>query len=250
MYNLKNNKKYFILYEITIAILALISLLILIISIMVPKEVEVLNLINNIILFIFATDYLVRLILSKDKKAFFRRNLIDLIAIIPFDPIFQVVKLTRLLRFVKIIRVLAIYSKFRKSIDNFIKTNSFNYVLWITLSILILGALGIHLCENMTLGNSLWWSFVTITTVGYGDISPKTPFGRLIAVFLMLTGIGFLSMLTGTIATFFINKGKNKNCDYRCETIKMIQNKLDNFDSLTKSDIDDICKVLNALKNS
>lgn len=57
-------------------------------------------------------------------------------------------------------------------------------------------------------------------------------------------------MLTGTIATFFINKGKNKNCDYRCETIKMIQNKLDNFDSLTKSDIDDICKVLNALKNS
>jgi voltage-gated potassium channel len=53
---------------------------------------------------------------------------------------------------------------------------------------------------------ALWWSVVTATTVGYGDITPHTVPGRLIAVVLMLVGIGFLSMLTATIAASFIAK--------------------------------------------
>lgn len=48
-------------------------------------------------------------------------------------------------------------------------------------------------------------SFVKVTTVGYGDISPSTGLGRIVAAILMIVGIGFIGMLTGTIATFFIN---------------------------------------------
>lgn len=51
--------------------------------------------------------------------------------------------------------------------------------------------------------DALWWSIVTCTTVGYGDISPSTLPGRIIAVFLMIVGIGLISMLTGTITTYF-----------------------------------------------
>lgn len=53
---------------------------------------------------------------------------------------------------------------------------------------------------------ALWWAIVTVTTVGYGDITPHSVGGRLIAVVLMLLGIGFLSMLTATIAASFIQK--------------------------------------------
>ena len=55
-------------------------------------------------------------------------------------------------------------------------------------------------------GDALWWSIVTVSTVGYGDISVVTRGGRIVACILMITGVGFLSMLTSTMSTFFFNR--------------------------------------------
>ena len=60
----------------------------------------------------------------------------------------------------------------------------------------------------MSFGDALWWSIVTCTTVGYGDISPSTTVGRVVAVILMLFGIGLIGMLTGAITTFFTQRDK------------------------------------------
>ncbi len=62
--------------------------------------------------------------------------------------------------------------------------------------------------EKMTFLDALWWSFVTCTTVGYGDISPSSMLGRIVAVLLMLFGIGLIGMLTGSITTYFANSGQ------------------------------------------
>jgi voltage-gated potassium channel len=55
-----------------------------------------------------------------------------------------------------------------------------------------------------TLGRALWWSVATLTTVGYGDVVPVQPHGRLLASVLMLLGFGSLSLLTGTIASALV----------------------------------------------
>ena len=90
----------------------------------------------------------------------------------------------------------------------FLKTNGLIYTLIFTITILIISSFFISYLEKMRFIDALWWSFVTALTVGYGDISPQTGLGRLIASILMLVGIGTIGMLTGTIATYFTNVEK------------------------------------------
>jgi voltage-gated potassium channel len=110
-----------------------------------------------------------------------------------------------------------------------------------------IGAFSISIVENKSFSDSLWWSFVTTTTVGYGDISPATNAGRIIASILMLVGIGFVGMLTGTIATYFLND-KRKDKAYKAEVIGTIQERLNDFESLSKDDLEDMHRILISLK--
>ena len=251
--NLIKNKEFVAVYEIVMALLALVVVVILIIELSynVPLNITIkLSIIDNIILGIFAIDYFSRLFLAKDKLKFFKSNIIDLISIIPFNSVFQsirILRLSKLLKFTKLFRSGALILKFRKYTDKFLKTNNFNYIIWITLGTLIIGAIGIHFTEGISVGNALWWSFVTISTVGYGDISPQTPIGRIIAGIIMLVGIGFLGMLTGTIATFFLSKN-DSSTTFKKQTIEEIKIRLDNFDELNIEDINNIYNVLIALK--
>jgi voltage-gated potassium channel len=178
---------------------------------------------------------------SEDKKSYIKSNIIELIAIIPFGSMFRAVRIFRLLRFFSVLG--RAYKKWGK----FLKTNNFNYILMITAFMVLIGTILIRYVEGMTFKDSLWWTFVTITTVGYGDLSPATSLGRIIAALLMLGGIGFIGMLTGTIATFFIKEPKHES-SYKGKSIELIKNQLENFEDLTDEDIDTIYKTLKVLK--
>jgi voltage-gated potassium channel len=182
------------------------------------------------ILLVFAFDYLLRLFISKNRWKYFKENILDLIAIFPFYTIFSMVsfaRYTKILRLGKTIKLLKIFTfvkliafikKFNDKINTFIYSSGFLSILYLTISVLVLGAIGIYITEKgqtvNSFGDALWWSFVTSTTVGYGDISPSTGFGRIIAAILMLSGIGFIGLLTGSIATYFMRKPEKKKRVY------------------------------------
>ena len=250
--NLLKSRKIIVFYEIAMALMAIVVVAILVIEVSynLPQKITTtLSIADNTILGIFAIDYFTRLFLADDKWKFVKGNIIDLISIIPFNSAFQsirILRVSKLLRFTRIFRSGALILKSRKYMDKFLKTNNFNYIIRITLVTLFIGAIGIHFVEGISLGNALWWSFVTISTVGYGDISPQTPIGRIIAGIIMLVGIGFLGMLTGTIATFFLSK--KDSTTFKNQTIEDIKTRLDNFDELNMEDINNIYNVLIALK--
>lgn len=253
-----NMNRKFIFYEIIMAILSLLVVFILTIQITInlsPTQSVVLDYIDTSIWGIFLIDYIVRLFLSKNKWSFIKNNKLDLISIIPINSLLQsirIVKLSRIIKltkFIKFLRMIIFFSKFKSKINEFIRTNNLNYVIFVTVLTVFSGAIGISITENMKFDDALWWAYVTATTVGYGDISPATGIGRIIAAVLMLVGIGFIGMLTGTIATFFLTK-KEVYKSYKEEVIQDIKNKLDEFDTLNHEDIDDIYAVLKSLKNN
>lgn len=193
------------------------------------------------ILILFAIDYVVRLSLAQDKRLFFKKNVFDLIAIIPFSSFFSLFRTMRILRMTRVMRVaqltrmtqlaqltrltrlVSMVGRLKKRANHILHMNGLIYVIYLNLASILCGSFAIYLLERGTTVNTfadaLWWAFVTSTTVGYGDISPSTAAGRIVAVILMLFGIGLVSMLTGTIATYFTLKNSHSQRQQRLDRL-------------------------------
>lgn len=166
-------------------------------------------LVANGLLGVFAGDYLVRLILAKDRKIFLIQSAFDLLGIIPMHPVFAIFRLGRLVRLVRFHHLfwrLGIAGKWTKNYHRFIYSTGFIYLFSISVAIIVLSAFLFSLSEKQTLANSLWWAVTTATTVGYGDETPHTAVGKVIASVLMFGGIGFIGLLTSTITDFFTSR--------------------------------------------
>ncbi len=62
-----------------------------------------------------------------------------------------------------------------------------------------------------TLGSGLWWAVQTVTTVGYGDHVPETAIGQVVAAFVMLVGIGFVTVITASITGAFVERTRREH---------------------------------------
>jgi voltage-gated potassium channel len=198
------------IYNITVCILCVVSVTFAILDFtkgLTPLQVWI----DNIIYWLFVIDYVVRFLIADQKKDFIKGNVFDLIAIIPFNSafrVFRVLKFTRLLKFsklTKLFRIGSVSARMMTKVRRFLNTNGFKYVLMLSGASILCATFGMMYFEQMTFTDSLWWSFVTATTVGYGDLSPSTNAGRIIASLLMLVGIGLIGSLTSSITSFFLN---------------------------------------------
>lgn len=213
-----NNKNIELAYDISAGIMAIIAMVVVLLQFTNSIDTTqryYLNIIDKVIYFIFLADSVVRFLLSKEKKNYWKHNIFDLIAVIPFD-LFTASPSGSIF---KLLKVIAYFLRVFDNLKDILFTNGFIYSLCATILITLIGSVGIYFAEKgisqsiNSFGDALWWSFVTVTTVGYGDISPTTVIGRVIACLLMFSGIGFLGILTSTISTYFITKSfqKNKN---------------------------------------
>ncbi len=254
-----NKIKANFIYNIFISLMSLFAVVIVIIEIITDSNSIILTYIDYFLLIVFSLDYFIRFFIAENKLKFFKENIFDLLAIIPFDSLFRILRINRILKLSKLVkfskltklsRLIAYASKINKYIQKFFNTNGFKYITIITFIFIIIGALGIHIFENIPMSDAFWWSFVTTTTVGYGDISPETVYGRFTAMILMLIGIGLIGSLTSTITSFFLAKNNNINNSLESEIIESIKNKIDNIENCSDEDIDYMCNLLKSIKNS
>lgn len=210
------NKKIELCYDIFVGILAVVATLVVILQFnntINEVEMRYLRIADKIIYGIFVLEFIIRVYFSKNRYNYIKKNFIDGIAIIPFwiftaSPYGSVFKLLRV--FIYVLRLI-------DNMKELLYVNGFIYSLGWTVIITIIGSFGIYIFEKESSAtiksywDALWWSFVTVTTVGYGDISPSTPIGRGIACILMLSGIGFISMLTSAVSTYFIVSSEKSN---------------------------------------
>ncbi|MGP4012402.1 potassium channel family protein, partial [Streptomyces sp. 4N124] len=162
----------------------------------------------------FAADYLVRLALARHRTEFVRRHWLDLCAVVL--PLVQPLRLLRLVS-----TVLLVGQRARMASQIRLTT----YVAGAVVALLMFGSLAVLSVERespngniKTLGDAVWWSFTTMTTVGYGDHAPTTGLGRILAVGLMLSGIALLGVVTANIAAWFIARFESDDAEERRQT--------------------------------
>lgn len=231
-----NNSKLTLLYEIVMFILALVSVS------FIWIENPSYQFIDIGVWLVFVTDVSIRFFKAESKWNYVKQNPFDIIAIIPFDSIFRLARLARLFRLIKAI---AIAAHFARPFFGILKTNGLHKVISFTIILIFLSSIPIHFFESSmtTYEDALWWSIVTATTVGYGDLSPETGIGRVVAVVLMIFGIGLIGMVTGSIATYFLSENKEED-----PNIEFIKKELDRLDMLTNEEIDTMITLLQKFK--
>ncbi len=147
----------------------------------------------------FALTFGAKLLVAPRRFAYVRSH--------PLEAAMVLLPFIRLLRFMRLLRVAVVLGVNIRLISSLFQRRGTAFVAACLLVALIGGGTLVFVAErhaeaaNITsISDSLWWSFVTMTTVGYGDHSPITPLGRLVASFLMIFGIAALSVATGSIA--------------------------------------------------
>jgi voltage-gated potassium channel len=161
---------------------------------------------------IMLIEYLVRLVVTPDRRGYLRRRWVE--------PATVVLPPLQGWHLVGIERTTLLVHEAGLRLGVVLRHHSLLRVLGAAAGMVFLGAwLTLLFEENSpesnihTYPNALWWAIVTVTTVGYGDRFPSTPGGRLVAVVLMLVGIGIIGVLTATVASLFIKEHTDANKD-------------------------------------
>jgi voltage-gated potassium channel len=183
-----------------------------------PYETEELLIyIDHTICFIFFIEFCYHFYKAENKLKYMQWGWIDLLSSIPLVGFLRVGRVFRLIRLIRVIRAF----KSTKHLVNHIFANkvqgTLTSVLIIAVLLIIFSSIAILQVEHdpksniKTAGDALWWSYVTITTVGYGDRYPVTDEGRILAAVLMTAGVGIFGTFTAYISSLFVASNNKSN---------------------------------------
>jgi voltage-gated potassium channel len=206
-------------YEIFIASLAILSIvnLVLLYVIPVPDMRNILFVMNALLTIVFLGDFFYRLFTAKSKSRYFWREFgwADLVSSLWFEQL----KVFRLFRLVKVYRLMK--EKGAKQVAKALFTNRAGSALLTLLLVGILmmefGSLGMLRLEQDVAGanitsasDSMWYTVVTMSTVGYGDQYPVSNPGRVLGTVIIIVGVGIFGTLTGFLANAFLSPRRAK----------------------------------------
>lgn len=195
---------------------------------------------------VFTVEYILRLwtsthdtrynsaIIGRLKYVVTPMAIIDLIAILPFFLPFLIpidlrfIRLTRILRMLRLLK-LGRYSVTIQKLGRVIaiKKEELIITIGVVFLVLVFASSLMYYCENpaqpkvfSSIPAAMWWGIATLTTVGYGDVYPITPIGKVLGAIIALLGVGMVALPTGIIGSGFmeeIQKGKqNEYCCPHC----------------------------------
>jgi voltage-gated potassium channel len=181
----------------------------------------------------FTLEYSMRIAVVKNKRSyiFSFMGIIDFLALVPFflSFFFPVTKYFLIFRMLRMLRIFRIFNLLDFMNDGYLIVRALRnssrkiyiFLLFLIIFSVIVGSL-MFMVEGgrqgfETIPQSIYWAVVTVTTVGYGDVSPITPLGKFFAVVLMLAGYSIIAVPTGIVTAEMRNKRQNleKICD-RC----------------------------------
>jgi voltage-gated potassium channel len=208
-------------YNLFILVLTIISLVIMVVMLLPLNDatIRLLQFYDNLICVLFLLDFFgsLRAASNKSEYIFKRGGWLDLLGSIPsFGVAFKYSGLFRLARLSRLIRILrSMRGKSKKDLLEDVAENRSRYTGFITilLAIIVLASASVLVLEFesrspeakiITGWDSLWYSIVTITTVGYGDYYPVTFWGRVTAMFIMVAGVGIIGVLASLLSSMLL----------------------------------------------
>ena len=194
---------------------------------------------------LFFVDYFVRLYLAEDRRRWFLRHLLDL----------AVVALP-LLRPLRLLRLVVLITALQKAIGGAIRGRVVIYTVCSVVLLVYVASLAILETERYvpgskitTFGDAVWWSITTVTTVGYGDLSPVTGTGRVIAVALMIGGISLVGVVTATLASWIVQRVAEEDTAKQAATSAQIDALRADFDQRVDTLHADLQRLTDATKD-
>ena len=204
------------LIVLVLSICILVALLIDSLCKLPPETSKILEYVDSIICVFFLVEFCIRFYQADSKKKFMKWGWIDLIASIPTFNYLRFARALRLIRLLRIIRAFRSTQHFIRHIYRNRAEGAFTTVSIIAFLLVTFSSIAILQVETVpnsnikTAEDALWWSYATVTTVGYGDKYPVTTEGRIIGMMLMTGGVGLFGTFSGFIASWFVDGKKTK----------------------------------------
>ncbi len=199
------------LFMLVLSLLALGALTVQTVLRLDAGTTSILGYADTIVCFLFFADFIASLVVAPKKWAYLVRwGWLDLLSSIPaidalrWGRAARVLRVLRVLRGVRSTKILAAFILRRRA------ESAFLAAALVALLLVVIGSIAILQFEHTSESNitspqdAFWWTFVTMTTVGYGDHFPVTMAGRVVAVLLMLAGVGLFGTLSGFVAAWFL----------------------------------------------
>lgn len=203
------------LFIAAISILAVFNSLLSLVPGVDPDAANVVLIINAVLTLLFIYDFLFRLITASDRSAYFLREFgwADLLAIVPQ---FRVFRLFRVFKAYRLVHTHGL-SRIRSHLSRNRSESALYLLVLMVILIIEAGAFLVLQAERaspeaniLTAVDAIWWAYVTITTVGYGDRYPVTGFGRLVGILVLTTGVAVFATFAGYISSKLLAAGPDE----------------------------------------